>query len=104
MIFRAVQEVFNNIQKHAEANEVIIQITYGEDWFNLTIEDDGIGFDKTSKDSKLGLGLRSIVSRIEYISGECLIESEKGQGTSISISLSNVHKVIEASGHVASRF
>lgn len=87
MIFRAVQEAFNNIQKHSNANEVIVQITYGEDWLNLTIEDDGVGFDKKTDNYEAGLGLHSIISRIEYIDGECLIESEKGEGTSISISL-----------------
>ena len=69
MLFRIVQEALNNIVKYANANDVSVQITYSEDWFDLTIEDDGVGFDTKALDSTKGMGLKSIAFRTEFIGG-----------------------------------
>ncbi len=87
MLYRVVQEAFNNIQKHANANEVLLQMTYGEDWLNITIEDDGVGFDKNTPKHEDGLGLHSMLSRIQYIDGTCSIESDIDEGTAIHITV-----------------
>ncbi len=87
MIYRVVQEAFNNIRKHARATEVILQMTYGDDWLNLTIEDNGVGFNKNASEFNNGLGLHSILSRIAYIEGECSIESQIGEGTALNITV-----------------
>lgn len=87
MLYRVAQEVFNNINKHADANEVILQLTYNEDWLNLTFEDDGKGFNSDEAILKGGLGLQNIQSRVTYLKGECLIDSRLDEGTSISINI-----------------
>ena len=87
MLYRIVQEAFNNIIKYAAAKEVIVQMTYGEHWLNLTIEDDGKGFDVNELTDNKGMGLKSIAFRTQYIGGEYEINSHPDQGTSVSINL-----------------
>ena len=87
MLYRIAQEIFNNINKHASAKEIIMQLTYNGKWLNLTVEDDGIGFDLSKAMATRGLGLRSIQSRAAYLNGECLIDSRPNEGTSISINI-----------------
>ena len=87
MVFRMVQELFNNVLKHAEATEVLLQLTYGEDWFNITVEDNGKGFELGKQASDQGMGLQSIAFRTEYIGGEYTIDSRPGMGTSVSINI-----------------
>ena len=70
-----VQESLTNIQKHAEANSVVIKVAINQAWLILTISDNGKGFDtninlEKQKDlDKFGIGLRNLVERIEYHSG-----------------------------------
>ncbi len=52
LIYRVIQELVNNAIKHAKASEIIIQISEEENILNLTVEDDGKGFDPASLDSK----------------------------------------------------
>ncbi len=87
MLFRITQELLNNIIKYAKAKEVNIQLTYGDDWLNLTVEDDGIGFDTESVRAKEGMGLRSIAFRTAHIGGQYEIESQPGKGTMASINV-----------------
>ncbi|MEZ4685486.1 MAG: histidine kinase [Bacteroidia bacterium] len=87
MVFRMVQELFNNVLKHAEATEVLLQLTYSEDWFNITVEDNGKGFDLQQQTPDQGMGLQSIAFRAEYIGGEYTIDSRPGMGTSVSINV-----------------
>lgn len=85
MLYRIVQELFNNIIKYADAKEVLLQITFSEDWFNLTVEDDGIGFDPDKIPTDERMGLKSIAFRTEYIGGDYEIDSRPGKGTLVSI-------------------
>lgn len=87
MLFRIVQEALNNIVKYAKANEVLVQITYSEDWFDLTIEDDGVGFDPSKIDAEKGMGLKSIAFRTEFIGGTYDLTSRPGAGTLVTINL-----------------
>lgn len=87
MLYRIVQELLNNIVKYAEATEVLLQITYSEDWLNLTVEDDGKGFEVDKIPADEGMGLKSIAFRTEYIGGEYEIESRLGGGTLVSINV-----------------
>lgn len=95
MLFRIIQEVLNNIVKYAQAHEVSVQMVYGEEWFDLTIEDDGIGFDPHSANAEKGMGLKSIAFRTEFIGGTYDLNSRMGVGTlvTINIPLSEIDKV-----------
>ena len=82
-LYRIVQESISNVIKHAQANNVIVQISQHEDIINLTIEDDGIGFDTSKVD--YGLGVKNIKSRTALLNGTVEILSEAGKGTTINI-------------------
>jgi signal transduction histidine kinase len=84
IIYRIIQELLNNVIKHADAGNVLIQLVRKEDHFNLTVEDDGKGFD-TKVENKTGAGLANIKARAEYLNGSVDIVSKKGEGTSVNI-------------------
>jgi len=77
ILFRTVQEMLNNIVKHARASELEIHLTHENDTINLEIRDNGIGFDPGTlleKEHSKGLGLRNIRKRAALIGGTCNIE------------------------------
>jgi two-component system sensor histidine kinase DegS len=88
-LFRIVQEAFNNIDKYAQATEVEIQIDYIDDFIELFITDNGIGFDineiKLNKSKKNGFGLSMMKERVHLLSGCIDIKSEINIGTSCYI-------------------
>ncbi|MDJ1479682.1 sensor histidine kinase [Cytophagaceae bacterium YF14B1] len=83
IVYRIVQELLNNIIKHAGATEVLVQIARAENNLNLTVEDNGKGFDTSG--SYQGIGLSNIRSRVEYLNGNLEIQSSPGTGTSVNI-------------------
>jgi two-component system, NarL family, sensor kinase len=85
IIYRVIQEATNNIIKHAEAKNVSIQLMKDEGSISLIIEDDGKGFEK-SKIIK-GLGLKNIESRINYLGGKTVFETNLGKGCTIVIEI-----------------
>ena len=66
-IFRIVQEQLNNVIKHAGAKQVLISIKKVQDILQVSIKDDGCGFDTALK--RNGVGLRNITSRAEVNNG-----------------------------------
>lgn len=87
MLYRIVQELFNNIVKYAEAQEVLLQLTFSENLLNLIVEDDGKGFEMDNIAPDAGMGLKSIRFRSEYIGGECEFDSRLGHGTLVSVNV-----------------
>jgi signal transduction histidine kinase len=89
-LYRIIQESLNNVIKHADADEVFINLTLRDETVKLTVEDNGIGFDyqeiKSDLDSKKGpLGLNIMKERAIQIGGELWIETEKGKGTMLVV-------------------
>ncbi len=85
MVFRIVQEQVNNILKHSKATRAEIKLSVTEKLLNITIEDNGIGFD-TSKRSA-GIGLNNIVSRAELHNGTMEVISSPGKGCILNVSI-----------------
>ncbi|HEY6975810.1 MAG TPA: ATP-binding protein [Chitinophagaceae bacterium] len=83
VIYRIIQELLNNIMKHAAAKNVLIQLMRENNRFSLTVEDDGKGFD--IHEVSHGAGLANIKARTEYLNGYADIVSKKGEGTSVHI-------------------
>ena len=81
-IYRIVQEAVNNILKHADAKEINIQLVGQDAHLSIMIEDDGKGFDTTTK--KTGRGLKNIVTRSLWLKGNINIDSHPGRGTTIT--------------------
>ncbi len=84
-LYRILQELIQNIVKHAQATEAEVQVHQHEDMVRITVEDNGKGFD-TGKEYE-GLGLQSIRSRVASMQGHVSIESAEGRGTIICIEL-----------------
>ena len=82
-LYRITQEAISNVIKYAQADIVIVQISQNEDTLILTIEDDGIGFEKS--EMAYGLGLKNIENRTRLINGSFDIVTEKGNGTTLNI-------------------
>jgi len=92
-MYRVIQELINNAIKHAQASEVLVQFMRTGNQVDITVEDNGVGFDKNKnpvqKDS--GMGLSNLETRVAYLKGNIDFESEENEGTTV-----NVHINIDA--------
>lgn len=84
-VYRIVQELVQNILKHARARQAEVQLKNEDGKINITVEDDGNGFDANKKHK--GMGLLSIQTRVQAMGGYFSIESGIGIGTTIYIQL-----------------
>lgn len=84
-LYRILQEQLNNVVKHAEATKVTIRLAVDEQEVDLTIEDNGKGFNK--KDLRNGIGLNNISSRAAVLGGKMTITSKPGVGTMMMVIL-----------------
>ncbi len=87
-IFRIVQEIITNAMKHAQAKTLFLQFNFSEEdqTVDITAEDDGKGFDVSSKRLSGSMGLENIKNRVNGLNGHLSIESEKDTGTTFIIS------------------
>lgn len=89
VIYRIIQELVTNILKHSKATEAMIQVNYREDELFITVEDNGIGFNKNAVST--GLGLKNIKTRIDFLDAQLDVESSSvGTSYTISIDLNKV--------------
>lgn len=88
IVFRIVQELLNNVVKHAKASAVILQLLRDGQRFSLTVEDNGVGMQNSTLEKAQGIGWTNIRSRVDYLNGQMDIRSKPGQGTSINIDFS----------------
>ncbi len=84
-MYRIVQEQLNNIEKHAKATKVYIQVLTKEKKVTFVIRDNGVGFDKKKHVS--GIGLSNILNRAESYNGRADIISEPGRGCILYIEI-----------------
>lgn len=85
VLYRVVQESVSNALKHANANQISIQLVGYNDYVSLLIEDDGIGFD--TKQNYGGIGLKNLTSRVALIGGTIDFDSTLGKGTTVVVSV-----------------
>jgi len=90
-VYRLVQEAFSNALKHASPTYVSLEIKFYPKRILITIQDNGVGFDveQTMARSKKNshYGLIGMNERVELLNGKMDIQSARGQGTKISISI-----------------
>lgn len=92
-IYRIVQEALSNVKKHAEADNINIELTITNTMIILEVIDDGKGFVveelKTRKFDKLkgGFGIQGIRERVELVRGSMDIQSAPEKGTSLHINI-----------------
>jgi signal transduction histidine kinase len=84
-LFWIALEAFNNVVKHAQAGQVTVHLRWDEQQVCLRITDDGVGFDLAPALEGGGMGLRGIGERVARISGELVINTSPGHGTSLRV-------------------
>lgn len=85
VLYRVIQECVNNVIKHAAATTLDISLIKDKDGISATIEDDGIGFNVSDKEKFNGMGLKNIITRIEYLKGSVEFDSTPGKGTLVAL-------------------
>lgn len=85
-LFRIIQELLNNVLKHAEASEVSINLTRNMKNLSIIFEDNGKGFDLNQLNNS-GLGIQSVESRVQTLGGELKIDSALNRGSTFIVQL-----------------
>ena len=85
MLYRIIQELLQNVLKHANATQVIVQFNQLEKRMYVTVEDNGVGMNGGTDST--GMGLKNIQSRITFLKADLDIDSIPGQGTTVSIEI-----------------
>ena len=89
-IYRIVSELLLNVQKHARATKIILEVSHKRNKYFITVQDNGIGFNKVKQNNEKkpsGFGLMSIKERLESFKGRLFLKSEPGNGTSAIIEI-----------------
>jgi len=90
MVFRVIQEAFNNIVKHSKCKNVKMRLHVSDIEIDVMIVDDGVGFDVLKNiDKPLGYGLYNMKERIEIVNGTIEINSAINKGSTIKIIIPN---------------
>jgi len=85
-IYRIIQELVQNIVKHAHATKALVHFTYHAGTLGITIEDNGSGFNKYAREGYSGMGLKNINTRINALQGNFEM-TNNSYGTSVYIDL-----------------
>lgn len=86
-IFRVIQELLNNGIKHSKAGKINLDVHSSKTGLIIKYTDNGVGFDARKFGEKGGLGLKSIGSRVKFMSGTMEVKSSPGMGTSYIINI-----------------
>lgn len=88
-LLRTAQEALTNIERHAQAHEVVLTLRSDADGIRLEVRDDGRGFDPAAQADRAGgpdaggYGLVAMRERLESVAGRLAVESQPGQGAAI---------------------
>jgi signal transduction histidine kinase len=84
-LYRAAQECLNNTCRHARASRVDVTLDYQPTLVKLVVKDNGVGFNLMQGHE--GYGLVGLRERLHLLDGSLLIQSGRGEGTRVEISL-----------------
>jgi two-component system, NarL family, sensor kinase len=90
VIFRIIQEAFNNIVKHANASQVWLELNYTDHFLDVLIKDNGEGFVKDDICNKIEngkSGLNNMQTRAKLFGGRVIVESMPNKGTQILVTV-----------------
>jgi PAS domain S-box-containing protein len=82
-LFRILQEAMHNAVRHSGARRFDVHLRGTGNTIDLTVRDQGVGFDVDAANRGLGLGLTSMKERLKLVGGELVIESQSMQGTTV---------------------
>lgn len=87
ILFRMIQEIINNIIRHAAADTIHLDARKEDGKLIIKIVDNGKGFDVGRKPG--GVGLQNLKNRAKMVNADLAIKSEQGKGTTVTISIKN---------------
>lgn len=86
-LYSIVYELLNNIVKHSQAHNALIQVIEHENVFTIVAEDDGIGLVENDRGEKPGLGITGIESKINYFNGSIAFDKTSLNGLMVTIEI-----------------
>ncbi|MDV7139734.1 sensor histidine kinase [Maribacter sp. TH_r10] len=87
-MYRIMQELINNAIKHAKASEILVQFIRDNNKVDITVEDNGIGFENEDRSSKVkGMGISNLKTRVAYLNGKLEFHSEMNEGTTANVQI-----------------
>jgi signal transduction histidine kinase len=102
-LYRIAQEALRNIARHASASAVEVHLHLVDDGVQLSVRDNGVGFDSSRKQARPSLGHASMRQRLRLAGGELRIDSTLGHGTIVQAWVANKETHRESSASVAGR-
>ncbi len=81
-LYRLLQELLNNVAKHANATEVDITLSESPGFVHLRVSDNGVG---VLPDHAPGLGMQGMSERVQALGGELLLESQPGVRVTVNL-------------------
>ncbi|MEZ6060741.1 MAG: histidine kinase [Planctomycetaceae bacterium] len=85
--YRVLQEALANIAEHARTHHAAVKLTVSEDSLQLTVSDDGAGFDADQARKSRRLGLLGMQERAELLGGRFLLKTSPDNGTTIDVTI-----------------
>jgi signal transduction histidine kinase len=102
-VFRVLQETLTNCARHSGATGVTVQLAGGEGSLQLTVTDNGCGFE-AAKLAGASFGLSGMKQRVELLDGTFEVRSGKGTGTKVCVRLpvppATVHTAAQSAGNL----
>ena len=88
-VYRTVQELLNNVMKHAHATEAVVHVVHENGRLEVSVEDNGCGFEPAALVGQplAGIGLVGVRNRVALLGGRLAIHSRLGRGSIISFEL-----------------
>jgi PAS domain S-box-containing protein len=85
-LFRILQEALTNVMRHAQAHSVEIELVREDGQLRMTVSDDGTGF-RRDQPRPASFGLVGVRERVLMLGGSMALDSEPGEGTSLSVTI-----------------
>ncbi len=87
VVYRIIQEGFQNIIKHADAKRAQLLLHFHPDYIHVSLNDNGKGFDRQTPASRRSTGLINMENRVRFLNGKFDIQSQPGRGTQIKFTI-----------------
>jgi len=84
---RIIQEALTNVRKHAQADHARVRLQRDGAWLRVTVEDDGVGWDRRDEQHPLHYGLQTMRERAEGVGGRLEVDTAPGRGTRVVATL-----------------
>jgi signal transduction histidine kinase len=86
-LFRILQESLTNIQRHAKATRVVVELCLDGNWLSMTVKDNGCGLTSGGRNKSGSFGLVGIEERIVILGGTCNVFSRPNGGTTVAVTV-----------------